>query len=220
MSLTLAQLQELKADIAANANTIPAGFAWTNSFAGVAVSAVPNSSDGNATVAGWYNQIATGPFLVFRTNAPNSDIFNQILFANYTPVDAITGANAAQWTACSMACQGKQFNLQIMVQPGGNVNAGLVNVRKGLKDAMTALPTGTSFASQDGGWNATLNTTPNVLTRSATFAEKLFAVVTSGPLAGGTAALGTGGVQGTSNVAALVFEGSINGDVVANARIS
>lgn len=48
MPLTAAQLATLKSDVAANNNTIPAGQPWTNAYAGVAVSAVPNTGDGVA----------------------------------------------------------------------------------------------------------------------------------------------------------------------------
>lgn len=212
--LTTAQLQALKADLAVNVNTV------LINGQPVAINAVPHGADNAQQIANWYNQDAAGPFLVFNSAVPNASVFNQVLFANYTPSDAITSANAAQWTAASMACQGKQFNLQIMLQPGGTFNAGLLNLRKGLKDAMTVLPTGAGFASQDGGWNASLNSAPCALTRNGSNAEKLFAVATTGPLAAGTAALGTGGAQGTANVALLVFDGSqapLAGQDVVNA---
>ncbi len=60
MALTPAQLATLKTDIDANTNTIPAGQPWTGAFAGMQVKNVPNNSDGNAAVAGWYN-LATNP---------------------------------------------------------------------------------------------------------------------------------------------------------------
>jgi hypothetical protein len=122
-----------------------------------------------------------------------------------------------------MACQGKQFNLQIMIQPGGTFDANRVNLRKGLKDAMTTVPSAASFATQDGGWNTSLNTCPNVLTRSATIFESLFAVATTGPLAAGSGSLGAGGLQGTANVASPAtdaaggyLQGTITADDILN----
>ena len=203
MNLTSAQQTTFAAAINANTSTIPALPGVTSTFVGVEVKNVPqgNDRDGAAAVAAFYNQLAVGPFLLFNSAVLNSDIFNQVLFANYTPNDAITSGNASQWTAASMACQGKQFNLQIMIQPGGTFDATRVNLRKGLKDAMSSLPSAAGFAAQDGGWNATLNTCPNVLTRSATIFESLFAIATTGPLAAGSGSLGAGGLQGTANVA-------------------
>lgn len=62
MNLTPAQLATLKAAILANTNAIPAG----QPFAGVQVKDVPNNSDGNLAVAGWYNQTAAPQFVVWR----------------------------------------------------------------------------------------------------------------------------------------------------------
>lgn len=214
--MTPAQLATLKADLAANTNTVSIGVAPPVAINSL-ITPQQRTPDAQQAVADWYNQDAAGPFLVFHPAVPNATIFNQILFAAYTPNPTITSGNAAQWTAASMACQGKQFNLQIMLQPNGTFNAGLLNLRSGLKDAMTQLPSGASFANQDGGWNASLNTTPNVLTRNASNIEKLFAVATTGPLAAGTAALGTGGLQGTSNVALLVLTGPISANDILNA---
>jgi hypothetical protein len=78
MALTVAQLQTLKADILANANTIPAGQPWTGSFAGVAVSAVPNTGDGNAAVAGWYNLAATPNFTTWRKSVSILEVGNNL----------------------------------------------------------------------------------------------------------------------------------------------
>lgn len=212
MPLTAAQLQTLKTDLANNTNTVS-----VDGGAPTAINAVPRTQDAAQAVADWYNQDASGPFLVFNPSVPNATIFNQVLFANYTPSDTITSGNAAQWTAASMACQGKQFNVQIMLQPNSTFNAGLPNLRSGLKDAMTKLPSGTSFALQDGGWNASLNTAPCALTRNGSNVEKLFAVATTGPLAAGSGALGAGGAQGTANVALLVVTGPIAYSDILNA---
>src|ERR1051326_8291721 len=135
MQLTPAQQTALEADINANTNTIPTGQSWTLAFAGVQVKNIPqgNDFDGATAIAGWYNQIASPEFFAFRSNIPNTDIFNQILWANYTPSAAPD--STVTWSNQSLACQGKQFNLQMLLQPGGLFNAGLPNLRTGLKDA-------------------------------------------------------------------------------------
>lgn len=206
MSLTASQKTALKTDISTNTNTV-----LINGVP-MAIDAVPVSPDNCQAIANWYNQPAGSGFLIFNSAIPNQQVWNQVLFAAFTPNDAVTSANAQEWTAWSMSCQGKQFNLANMLQPGASFNAGLLDYRKGLKDALTSLPSGTGGATQDGGWNATLNITPNVLVKTASNIEVLFAVATTGPLAGGTNALGTGGTSGTtSNVALAVYDSQING---------
>lgn len=77
-SLTAAQYSALKTDILANTATIPAGQPWTNSFAGVQVKDVPNTGDGNATVAGWYNQKASPDFFVWRSAVSRSEVYHTV----------------------------------------------------------------------------------------------------------------------------------------------
>ena len=62
--LTTAQLQTLKADIAANTNTIN----------GVQIKDMPNSGDANFAIAKWYSQTATPDFYVWRSNVSRADI--------------------------------------------------------------------------------------------------------------------------------------------------
>jgi hypothetical protein len=113
-NLTAAQQAALKADIAANAATIPAGQPWTNGFAGVQVKNVPNTPDGNATLAGFYNQTAAPDYFVWDRAADAFAIFNQVTFANYTPNDAaaetLIDGNRA------MRCQIKQGNIALLLQ--------------------------------------------------------------------------------------------------------
>lgn len=213
MTMTTAQLQSLKTAIAANTNLIIAALDPIGTFVGQAINAISpaqRSQEGAGAIAAWYNLPASPAFLIFNSAIPMSVIANQILWANYTPNDAITTSNDVQWTACSLACQGKQKNLENMGinNPSALFDATLVNLRKGLKDATTGLPSGTSFAISDGGWAATLGFAPGPLTRSATNFEALFAVASTGPFAGGTAALGTGGAQGVSNVSVPATDAS------------
>jgi len=105
MALTSAQLATLKADIAANTNTIPAGQPWTNSFAGQAINTIPNAGDGNATIAAWYNQTASPAYVVWRTEAPIMAIRAGVTLANYTPVDAVPTGPSTDLTYLNRAIQ-------------------------------------------------------------------------------------------------------------------
>lgn len=193
MALTSAQYATLKAYIAANND----------------LSSQPSNADGSFEIARLLNLDASPDFFVFRSNVTPQEIFDQVTWANYTPQD--TPDNTVTWSNRSLACQGKQFNLQIILQGQSSINAGKINIRAGLNDATTNLPSGASGASRSGGWASILN----ILRRKATRCEKIFAVQTSGVGVTGGDALGA-----TTNPALLVFEGSISADDVQRARES
>ena len=199
MALSAAQLTTLKADIAANNTTIPAGIPDAGSFVGTAIKNIaPGNVDGAYAIASWYRQLASGPFYVLRTDVGIDEIFDQVNWANYTPADAPD--SSVTWSNRSLACQGKQFNLQLMTQGKTVFNAARINLRAGLNDCTTNLPSGVSGASQSGGWANILT----ILRRAATNIEKLFAVQTSGV---GTNSGNTLGA--TTNPALMQYEGSI-----------
>lgn len=156
MQLTQAQQTTFKTDINSVANAAALG-------AFVAASDWPS-------VAIFYNNIATPDFFVWHTAVRVDGIFDAILWANFTPADAPDGTVA--WTNRSLACQGKQFNLQTMLQGRITVDAARPNWRIGLQDALTALPSGVAGASRSGGWAAV----QLLLSRKATILEKLFAI--------------------------------------------
>lgn len=207
MPLTPAQKTALKADIAANTNTIPVGQPWTNSFANAQINAIPNDSGGNATIAGWYSQVASPDFNVLRSNVPTDDIYDAITWANYTPQDVPD--NTVTYQNRAMLCQTKQINLQLLLQGRTTFNAGKLTQRSGLNDATTNLPSGASGASRSGGWTAILP----ILRRLALRIEKLFAVQTSG-----VGVVNAGDLGATTNPALLIYEGTISGDDVEQAR--
>jgi hypothetical protein len=89
-NLSAAQKAALKTDIAGNTATIPAGQPWTNTFAGTQVKNVPNTGDGNATLAGWYNQAAVSAWTVWKTLVSLKDIS---LALNGTELAGLTTAN-------------------------------------------------------------------------------------------------------------------------------
>jgi hypothetical protein len=189
MALTTAQVQILKADIAADPT----------------LSAKPHNGDGAFDVAAAYNLDASPAYYVWRTEVPVNDIFDAVTWANFTPADAPDGTVA--WSNRSLACQGKQFNLQTMLGGRTLVDASKTNIRAGLNDATTLLPSGAGGVTRSGGWAAILP----VLSRKARRIEKLFAV-DDGAGIGNT----TSDPRGAStNPDRMTFEGTITpADVV------
>ena len=139
-------------------------------------------------IADWYNALAVPDFWVWKTNAAVGDIFDAVLWANFTPADAPD--NTATWTNRSLACQGKQFNLQTMLLGRTTIDASKPQWRTGLQDALTALPSGAGGANRSGGWAGVAT----ALMRQAWRIEKLFAT-------------GTGSV---ASPATMVVEGTLN----------
>jgi hypothetical protein len=103
MPLTVAQLQALKADVMSNAGTILAGQPWTGSFAGIAVNAVPNSGDGNAAVAGWYNLPASPNFTTWRKNVAILEVGNNL---SGTDLSGLSTLNHTRLQTVVMLSQG------------------------------------------------------------------------------------------------------------------
>jgi hypothetical protein len=196
MILTAAQLQAIKADIAANSD----------------LNAFPNTDDGNFAIAALYNALTAIAFFVYRTNIPVQDIFDQITWANLTPADAppaaadTTLSDHLAWQSRALACQAKQFNVQLLLQGQSLVNGAKPNVRAGLQDALTNVPSGAAGALVSGGW---VGVRDNALARKATRIEKLFAT-TAVNHDGSTAAA----------AATMVIEGAISGADIRNARNS
>lgn len=178
--MTPAQNAAIKADIQANND----------------LNAFPNTSDGNDAIASLYNAPAVPDFFVWRTNVPTAEVFDQIQWAKLTPTDAPDTTQA--WMNRSLACQGKQFNLQTILTGREFINAAKPNIRSGFQDALTNVPSGAGGATLAAGWAALQST----LSRKATRLEKLLA---------------TG--SGTQAVPATMgFEGSINYSDIGTAR--
>ncbi len=166
--------------------------------------AFPNDTDGNVNLAAALNLQASPVFWVWSKNVSLTEIKDAIIWANLTPADAPDGTQA--WANRSLQCQGKQFNLQLLLpQAGGfgaTVDASNVNFRAGLQDALTGVRSAAGGGSQTAGWSAV----QQVLARRASEVEKLL----SDP------ALGSGGTRATS--ATLVFAGVITDNDVQLAR--
>lgn len=184
--MTLAQLQTIKADILANND----------------LNAFPNTSDGSDAIAKLYAVTAVPDFFVWATDVPIQTVYDQIAWASLTPTDAPDGTQL--WLNRAMQCQGKQFNVQILLQGQTRINGAKVNIRAGLQDALTNVPSGVSGALVSAGWVPVRT----ALARKANRLEKLFANTTSG----------NGAAAATS--ATMVIEGTVNYADIDDARRS
>lgn len=136
--------------------------------------AFPLTNDGYIDLSIALNQLATPNFWVYSTAVDLQAIKDAIIWANLTPADVPDGTQA--WANRSLQCQGKQFNLQLILPVTGTFDASKVNARVGLQDALQGIRSGVGGASQGAGWSAV----QQVLARRATFFERIFADVTLG----------------------------------------
>lgn len=168
MTLTTAQLQALKADIAADP----------------VLAAKPLNSDGAFDIAAAYNLIASPAFPVWATNASVAAVYDAIDWDKFTPIDAPD--NTATYTNRLLAIQTKQMNLQNMLTGRDRIDASKARTRVGLRDAVIQLPAGAGGAMVTAGGTSGANVL-NALTRNATRAEKLLATpnVTTGTVTAG-----------------------------------
>lgn len=193
----------LRADILANANVAGGS---NPAYASTPINQLPSNSDTNQLIADWYNVTASPTFYVYRTTIPAAELFDAIVWANFTPSDAVptdTSLNNDIFQSRQIACQTKQMNLQTMIVGQASINGSKPNIRAGLQDALTNIPSGTNGALRAAGWVTVRDT---VLARAAKRAEKLLANTSGGN--GGTAA----------TAATLVFEGDLSAGDVSRAR--
>lgn len=183
-TLSGAQLQMLKTAIAADGT----------------LSVLPPGPDGNDKIAKAMNLLAVPDFFVWATDVQTQTVYDAITWANLTPADAADGTQT--WANRALVCQGKQMNLQLLLQGQATINGAKTNVRAGLQDALTNIPSGVGGALQAANWVAVRT----ALARKAKRAERLFADTTNGT--GSTATL----------AAVMVCEGSITLDQVDAAR--
>lgn len=153
--MTPAQIATLRAYIEANATYM----------------AQPHNANGADYIANDLNKV-TADFYVWNNQTPVQAIFDAITWANLTPTDAPDGTT--QWTNRSLACQGKQFNLQTILTGRESINASKGSVRNGLQDALTNVPSGAGGATQAAGWV----TVKNAMMKLATGLEKALAAGT------------------------------------------
>lgn len=155
--LTLTQKQAIKADIAANPD----------------LSSQPQTGDGAYAIAQLYMLTAVPDYMVWNPTTATKDVMDAITWANLTPAVNADGTvpNTIDWANRSLACQGKQFNIQTMLAGRDLVDATKANLRAGLQDALTNVPSASGGAAVSAGW-------ANVkvaLTRKAARIEKLLA---------------------------------------------
>lgn len=174
--LTTAQLQALKAAILADPNCT----AW-----------VADGSHG--AIAEYLRGPST--FVVWKSQTATQDIYDGVTWANLTPTDAADGT--ATYTNRALVCQAKQLNLQILLQGRDSVNSSKSNIRTGLQDALTNVPSGAGGALVSAGWTAVRL----AMQRFASLYEKVYATGT--------------GTQGSPG--ALVIDGWLDDYLVVQA---
>lgn len=138
-------------------------------------------------IAAWCNAPASPAYQVWNTTTPTATIYDAINWGNLTPVDAPDGT--ATFTNRALAAQAKQLNLQILLQGKEILTTGKSNIRAGLQDGLTNLPTGASGALLNAGWP----TVKTAIQRAATNAEKVLA----------------SGAGTSANPSTLAFEGMV-----------
>lgn len=178
MALSPAQLPVMKAAILAETDPTFVALRQANNENGMAA---------------WYNSPST--FFVWKTSVATGDLFDAIQWANLTPGPAPDGT--AQWTNRSLACQGKQFNLQTILTGRDAINPSKSRIRGGLQDALIDIPSGNNGALRTAGWDQVLL----MLYRAANRVERVFATGAGTELAPGL----------------LTFEGTINAQDISDA---
>ena len=131
---------------------------------------VPDDSD----LARALSALATPNFFVWSTNADVQAVRAAVLWANLTPADVPDGTQ--QWANRSLQCQGKQFNVQMLIPYTGTINGSLQAIRDGLQDALSGVRSGAGGTSQGAGWSAV----QGALSRRAKYIEKIWSDTTNG----------------------------------------
>ena len=118
-------------------------------------------------LADWFNTPTAN--YIWRTSVPADEVFDAIIWANLTPVDAPDGS--AAYTNRALLCQAKQINLQTMLQGRERIAGAKATIRAGLSDALLNVPSGVAGATQSAGWAAV----KAVISRFGTRAEMALA---------------------------------------------
>lgn len=159
MNLNEAQLATLKAAIIADPN--------------LAAARAIHSGVGTQMIADYLNMDSN--LTVWRTSVQTQVLFDSIAWAALTPNDAPDGS--AAWQCRSLACQGKQFNLQLIFASRDTIDPSKTNVRAGLQDALSNVPSGAGGALVSAGWVPVRD----AMKRLATNFEKIFANTGASP---------------------------------------
>lgn len=159
MQLTPTQLATLKAAIIADPN--------------LATARTEHSIVGTQMIADYLN--ASSDLTVWKTSVLTKDLFDAVVWANLTPTDDPDGTTA--WQCRSLACQGKQFNLQLIFASHDTIDPSKTNVRAGIQDSLTNVPSGVGGAKVSAGWT----NVRTAMQRLATNLEKIFANTQASP---------------------------------------
>lgn len=149
-------------------------------------------------MANWYNGLTSPAWVAWRPVTATADILDAITWASLTPADAPDGSALALQR--EYRCQGKQLNLQILLQGRESVATGKLTVRQGLTDALTGLPAGAGGVAVDAGWLGA-GKVKAAISRTVTRAERLYATGS-----------GTAGTPGN-----MVFEGEVSAQNISDA---
>lgn len=137
----------------------------------------------------------------WRSDAPVNSILDAINWAGYTPTDTIGSGDTDPLLSVKigrlLTVQTKQMNLQLMLQGRDRLDCRRPQVRGGLRDAVTQVPTGTGGANSAPG-GASGATVLNQCVRPLTRAELFLA-------AAANASDTTGGI----NARVPTFEGEV-----------
>ena len=136
-----------------------------------AMASKPMNGDGDFEITEMLRMKAVPAFQVWNENASVSDVSDSIIWANMTPSAPLSADSTGIYRDRALACQGKQFNLQTILQGRTTIDATKSNLRGGLQDALTAIPSKVDGSNQNAGWVAV----QLALQRTATVFEKLFA---------------------------------------------
>jgi len=139
----------------------------------LSVKASAGDYDGVAT---GLNAAAAGPFYVWQ-DLPMATVQGLIDYAKMTPADSVptdTALNVAVWQARSLACQGKQFNLQNLTIGRNTAPMTRTGYRAAMQDCLTNLPAGASGSLLAANWVGVRDAAK----ATATVAEKVLATGT------------------------------------------
>jgi len=182
----------------------PNGYSYTDPVSNTTLTLAQWFAAGSDNAVAACLNVVLPAFWVYRTDIPVAEVFDAIIWANLTPSDFVptdTALNNAIYQSRQLVCQTKQMNLQTLVMGQAVLDGSKANIRSGLSDALTNIPSGASGALRSAGWTTVRDT---VLARAATRAEKLYA---------------TGGNGSTPALAAtLTFEGAITAQDIQAAR--
>lgn len=156
-------------------------------IAGVFAPATPSNPIGGSLSAlrDYYHALASPAFFVWRKDVPVEDIFERINWANLTPEVPANEANQdIDAVFRSNVCLSMQMSIQTMLMGRSTVDATRANIRNGLRDALSAVPSAANGSTRAAGWTQV----QNVIARQASRVEALFADTTSGTGGGATTA--------------------------------